>query len=100
MTARVCRFRAASDVPRIGLLTDDGREIRDLTAAGVDRLARILDADDPSGEIVRLNAASLPAWPIERVALCAPVDSQEIWAAGVTYLRSKVARMEESDFSA
>jgi 2-dehydro-3-deoxy-D-arabinonate dehydratase len=29
-----------------------------------------------------------------------PVDRQEIWAAGVTYLRSKTARMEESDFSA
>ena len=24
----------------------------------------------------------------------------EVWAAGVTYLRSKQARMEESDFSA
>ena len=29
-----------------------------------------------------------------------PVEQQEIWAAGVTYLRSKTARMEESDFSA
>jgi len=28
--------------------------------------------------------------------LLAPVGSQEVWAAGVTYLRSKVARMEES----
>ena len=26
----------------------------------------------------------------------APLDSQEIWAAGVTYFRSKTARMEES----
>src|SRR5689334_3697557 len=26
----------------------------------------------------------------------APIGSQEVWAAGVTYLRSKVARMEES----
>lgn len=26
----------------------------------------------------------------------APIQSQEVWAAGVTYLRSKVARMEES----
>jgi len=26
----------------------------------------------------------------------APIDSQEIWAAGVTYLRSREARMEES----
>ncbi len=30
------------------------------------------------------------------VATQTPIDSQEIWAAGVTYLRSKVARMEES----
>lgn len=29
-----------------------------------------------------------------------PIGTQEIWAAGVTYLRSKAARMEESDFSA
>ncbi len=29
--------------------------------------------------------------------LLAPLDLQEVWAAGVTYLRSKVARMEESE---
>ena len=28
--------------------------------------------------------------------LLAPVDRQEIWAAGVTYKRSKIAREEES----
>jgi 2-dehydro-3-deoxy-D-arabinonate dehydratase len=28
------------------------------------------------------------------------VERQEVWAAGVTYLRSKTARMEESEFSA
>ena len=27
----------------------------------------------------------------------APVDRQEVWAAGVTYLRSRDARMEESN---
>ena len=32
--------------------------------------------------------------------LLAPVERQEVWAAGVTYLRSKKARMEESNFSA
>ena len=31
--------------------------------------------------------------------IVAPIQSQEIWAAGVTYLRSKVARMEESQAS-
>ncbi len=30
------------------------------------------------------------------VALLAPIATQEVWAAGVTYLRSRTARMEES----
>jgi 2-dehydro-3-deoxy-D-arabinonate dehydratase len=34
------------------------------------------------------------------VRLLPPVDHQEVWAAGVTYLRSKTARMEESAFGA
>src|SRR5687768_6915554 len=37
------------------------------------------------------------AKPVERPAeLLAPIQSQEVWAAGVTYLRSRDARMEES----
>ncbi|MDU0807835.1 fumarylacetoacetate hydrolase family protein [Aquirufa regiilacus] len=32
----------------------------------------------------------------QREVIQTPIESQEIWAAGVTYLRSKVARMEES----
>ena len=37
-------------------------------------------------------------WFLEQKVL-APIQNQEIWAAGVTYLRSKVARMEESQAS-
>jgi 2-dehydro-3-deoxy-D-arabinonate dehydratase len=33
---------------------------------------------------------------LDAVRLTAPIDRQEIWAAGVTYLRSRDARMEES----
>jgi 2-dehydro-3-deoxy-D-arabinonate dehydratase len=35
-----------------------------------------------------------------RPHLLAPIDHQEVWAAGVTYLRSKAARMEESQGAA
>jgi 2-dehydro-3-deoxy-D-arabinonate dehydratase len=35
--------------------------------------------------------------PVAEVALFAPIDAQEVWGAGVTYERSKVARQEESD---
>src|SRR4029450_9400711 len=38
--------------------------------------------------------------PLDSVRLLTPVESQEVWAAGVTYLRSREARMEESEFSA
>lgn len=34
---------------------------------------------------------------VREIELVAPIDLQEVWACGVTYLRSKVARMEESD---
>jgi 2-dehydro-3-deoxy-D-arabinonate dehydratase len=37
-----------------------------------------------------LSPTSAPTGPL------APVENQEIWAAGVTYLRSRAARMEES----
>ena len=46
-------------------------------------------------EIYQLAVAGDEAWLKEK-ELLAPIGSQEVWAAGVTYLRSKVARMEES----
>ncbi len=36
---------------------------------------------------------------LQQQKILAPIGSQEVWAAGVTYLRSKVARMEESEQS-
>ena len=48
----------------------------------------------------QLANANLPRIELSGIQLCAPVEQQEVWAAGVTYLRSKTARMEESDFSA
>jgi 2-dehydro-3-deoxy-D-arabinonate dehydratase len=102
MSLRLCRFRAGSsgspDV-RIGLV-DDERQVRDLTPAGVTRLQPLLESDDPAAAVNRLRLDDLPRAPLSGVELCSPVERQEIWAAGVTYLRSKVARMEESDFSA
>lgn len=79
---------------------DDASQVRDLGAAGIDRLEQLLEDDDPAAMLGRLTVDSVPAVPLSSVQLCAPVERQEIWAAGVTYLRSKVARMEESDFSA
>jgi 2-dehydro-3-deoxy-D-arabinonate dehydratase len=37
-----------------------------------------------------------PTASIDTKSIVAPIGTQELWAAGVTYFRSKVARMEES----
>jgi len=45
----------------------------------------------------RAEAATLgPAIPFDPASALAPVVSQEVWAAGVTYYRSRNARIEES----
>jgi len=97
--AALCRFIAAPDADvRVGLV--DGEVVRDLTPAGVHRLHDLLERVDLHEEIARARRAGLPEWPLDQVRLLTPVESQEIWAAGVTYLRSQRARMEGSDFSA
>ena len=45
-------------------------------------------------ETAQLNP--MEGFSLERAGLLAPIDSQEVWAAGVTYYRSRTARMEES----
>ena len=60
----------------------------------------LLEHADLTDEAMRLSKAGLPAYPLHSVRLWTPVESQEVWAAGVTYLRSKQARMQESEFGA
>jgi len=98
---KICRFRENSGAEiRIGLVTDDAA-VQDLTPAGVTTLQAILEQEDPVSYLEGLVKTLSPARvSLGRVTLCAPVEGQEVWAAGVTYLRSKKARMEESDFSA
>jgi len=96
---RVCRFRVAGQIaPRVGAAVG-GDRIADLTAVGIESLAARLDSTDPGAVATALLSAA-PEHSLAAVTLLAPIDRQEVWAAGVTYLRSKKARMEESDFSA
>jgi 2-dehydro-3-deoxy-D-arabinonate dehydratase len=59
-------------------------------------LADLLHAPSPTELARTLIDPALPAEPIDRVQFLAPIDRQEVWAAGVTYKRSKIARQEES----
>jgi 2-dehydro-3-deoxy-D-arabinonate dehydratase len=95
----LCRFEATDGAIRIGLVTD-GRTLLDLSTAGVVCLTTLLESPDCRRTLAALTKARLPRIALRRVRLLAPVERQEVWAAGVTYLRSKRARMDESDFSA
>ena len=58
-----------------------------------------INRDDLHEQMKRDIATRKPVGNLEWLqaqTILAPVENQEIWAAGVTYLRSKVARMEES----
>jgi 2-dehydro-3-deoxy-D-arabinonate dehydratase len=95
----VCRFKNKNGEVRIGLVENEN-ELLDLTPTGVTRLQTLLESSDVAAELKRLVSPKLPHVVLKDATLCAPVEAQEVWAAGVTYLRSKTARMEESDFSA
>src|SRR5205814_9369615 len=60
---------------------------------------RTLDAILPltlGGICAGLGAIIGPELDAAQVELAAPAESQEVWAAGVTYLRSREARIEET----
>jgi 2-dehydro-3-deoxy-D-arabinonate dehydratase len=48
--------------------------------------------------LTQLQVVTDKTW-LHQQKILAPIGTQEVWAAGVTYLRSKVARMEESEES-
>ena len=90
------------------LLLDSGRSVVGLVEAdqiipleskGSQRsLFDLLEADNPAEEVASLERGD-PV-PIASAKLLPPIDDQEVWAAGVTYKRSKTARMEESEAAA
>ena len=84
---KLCRFLDAQNEPRVGILNGD--QITEVRA----RLSSVLEGSDA-------QAGRGPSQSFSGAKLLAPIEQQEVWAAGVTYLRSKKARMEESNFSA
>jgi 2-dehydro-3-deoxy-D-arabinonate dehydratase len=64
--------------------------------AGIRSLSDVLHAANPRDLIQDLLNSSSQVTPLAEVTLLAPIDQQEVWAAGVTYKRSREARERES----
>ena len=99
--ANVLLARVALPVtgPAWGVLVDDRVEIV-ATDAGTNGafLASLLQLPRPARALLerRRGAPTLKASDVMSAPLLPPLDLQEVWAAGVTYERSRVARMEET----
>ncbi|MHB1560403.1 MAG: fumarylacetoacetate hydrolase family protein [Isosphaeraceae bacterium] len=89
-----------ADHHRVGLL--EGDEVVPLGSPdlGPSPLSRILHAEDPEKVIRDSRRVSIAPVPLAKVEVLPPLDHQEVWGAGVTYERSKVAREEESESAA
>lgn len=98
----LCRFQPISGGPRLGWW-DGSRRIRDLSAgaaARVTSLASLLADGSPLSALAGDLPADAPAFGLEEATILAPIDEQEVWAAGVTYERSREAREQESERAA
>ncbi len=96
---KLCRFLTSQRETRAGLLTPE-KDVLDLSVAGVSNLTFLLEAENSLQQLEDLSQRDLPRFPNSQIQLLSPIERQEVWAAGVTYLRSKAARMDESNFSA
>lgn len=101
MAVKIFRYRAVNSgsAARLGVETEAGRF--DLTGARPDvfgSLAAWLQASDPVGAVREAGSGGGLPPVADDMEILPPVDEgQEVWASGVTYERSKVARMEESE---
>ena len=92
----ICQFQLGSNggQPRLGWVDLEKQRVFEMS----ETLANLLSV--PSKErlprIVAARRSAIGAYPLKHVKMRAPVDQQEVWAAGVTYRRSRDARMEES----
>jgi 2-dehydro-3-deoxy-D-arabinonate dehydratase len=74
-------------------VVEESGAFHEIPAASWDELVA---REDLAGHVRQLISGARPARDPETQDLAAPIGSQEVWAAGVTYYRSRNARMEES----
>ena len=95
---RLCKYLGRDGRETVGVLEDQRLYPVRFETGHVKSLAELLEAEDIHQLIDFLRDAD--SVNLSHVRLLAPIDQQEVWAAGVTYRRSQMARMEESTASA
>ena len=79
-------------IANVSYVEHEGRHYR----IPIERWDAIVNHPDLAGFLVSLVAGAKPAEKFDPRKVIAPVESQSVWAAGVTYYRSRSARMAEA----
>jgi 2-dehydro-3-deoxy-D-arabinonate dehydratase len=89
----IVRYRTRDD-DRVRVGVSDSGRIRELSGLDLDALLGLRLSELRA--LVEIGTDAGVVTDLEDATLLAPVAGQEVWAAGVTYLRSRDARLEES----
>jgi 2-dehydro-3-deoxy-D-arabinonate dehydratase len=94
---QLCKAQLGNGEVRVGAVVDGHVRFLDLEDyVGLRSLSDILHSDNPAAVAHDLIDEESRSVPLKDLTLLAPIDKQEVWAAGVTYKRSREARERES----
>ena len=94
---RIAKIKLPEGEIRLAIVEDEIVRLLDLgQVENCRNLSDLVYSSDPRGLARFLIEREAEPLPHSAVTFLAPIDRQEVWAAGVTYKRSQVARMEES----
>src|SRR6185503_11222952 len=96
---KLAKYLLPSGQTGVGRIDQDDLLPLDFARGQYGSLFEILESDNPH-ETAELITQDNQRIPLSQVRLLPPIDNQEVWAAGVTYKRSRAARMEESESAA
>lgn len=94
--AKIC---TANGAIRVAVVEDEVVKLLPVGEHGANTLSQVLHSKSPRKTVEALLPKAVSVSRSE-VRFLAPVDHQEVWAAGVTYKRSQKARMDESESAA
>jgi 2-dehydro-3-deoxy-D-arabinonate dehydratase len=97
---RVAKCSSSDGPARLALVEDDSLLLLPADGGSPATLFELFEDVDPRGRLAALAGRATQRRPLSEAALLPPIDRQEVWAAGVTYRRSRAARMEESEAAA
>jgi 2-dehydro-3-deoxy-D-arabinonate dehydratase len=94
---QLCKVQLGPGDVRMGAVSEGHVRFLDLEDyVGLHSLSDVLHADDPAALARELIEDGARSYPLGDVTLLPPLDAQEVWAAGVTYKRSREAREREA----